>query len=345
VLNDEFVIKKEIAVVILNWNGETLLEKFLPSVIEHSGEAAIYVADNASTDDSVEYLEAHYPSVKIIQNKENGGYAKGYNDALKHVDEEILCLLNNDIEVSEDWLKPIATIYKTETKTAIVQPKILDYKNKDYFEYAGAGGGFIDKFGYPYCRGRLFETIEKDDGQYNDTTQIFWASGACLFIRKSVFEVLNGFDDSFFAHMEEIDLCWRAHNLGYVTTYVGTSNVYHVGGASLDSTNPKKTYLNFRNSLFAITKNAPKNLFLLIFTRLVLDGIASLKFLTEFKFAHIWAVLRAHGSFYYYLTRLLKKRHALRLEISKESIPKYYQIESIVWLYFIKNKRKFKDLN
>lgn len=339
------MIKKEIAVVILNWNGKALLEKFLPSVLEHSEEAAIYVADNASTDDSVEFLKAQYPSVKIIQNKENGGYAKGYNDALKHVDEEILCLLNSDVEVTQNWLEPIYTIFKTEPKTAIVQPKILDHKNKDYFEYAGAGGGFIDKFGYPYCRGRIFDAIEKDVGQYNDTTQIFWASGACLFIRKSVFEVLNGFDDSFFAHMEEIDLCWRAHNLGYVTRYVGTSAVYHVGGATLNATNPKKTYLNFRNSLFAITKNAPKNLFLLIFMRLVLDGIASLKFLTEFKFAHIWAVLRAHGNFYSNFTSLLKKRHVLRSQLLKESVSKYYQVESIVWLYFIKNKRKFKDLN
>ncbi len=339
--NREFVTKKEIAVVILNWNGKVLLEKFLPSVITHSGEAAIYVADNASTDNSVEFLKAHYPSVKIIQNKENGGYAKGYNDALQHVEEEIFCLLNSDVEVTKGWLNPIATIFKTRNETAIVQPKILDYKNKDYFEYAGAGGGFIDKFGYPYCRGRIFNTIEKDVGQYNDTNQIFWASGACFFIRKSAFESLSGFDDSFFAHMEEIDLCWRAHNLGYTTLYAGSSSVYHVGGATLNASSPKKTYLNFRNSLFAITKNAPKNLLLLIFTRLILDGIASLKFLTEFKFKHIWAVLRAHGIFYSSFPALLKKRRVLRSEITKELVPKYYQVESIVYRYFIKNKRKF----
>lgn len=339
--NSELVTKKELAVVILNWNGKMLLEKFLPSVITHSEEATIYVADNASTDASVQFLKAHYPSVKIIQNKENGGYAKGYNDALKHVDEEIFCLLNSDVEVTQGWLKPIHSIFKTDTKTVIVQPKILDYNNKSYFEYAGAGGGFIDKFGYPYCRGRIFDTIEKDVGQYNATTPVFWASGACFFIRKSVFEALNGFDESFFAHMEEIDLCWRAHNLGYTTQYAGTSAVYHLGGGTLNATNPKKTYLNFRNSLFTITKNAPKSLILLIVTRLVLDGIASLKFLTEFKFTHIYAVLRAHVGFYKCLPALLKKRHLLRSEISKKSVPKYYQVESIVWRYFIKNKRKF----
>lgn len=334
--------KKEIAVVILNWNGKALLEKFLPSVIEYSEEAAIYVADNASTDDSVEFLKVHHPSVKIIQNRENGGYAKGYNDALNSVDEDIYCLLNSDIEVTQDWLKPILATFNTYTKIAIVQPKLLDYKNKAYFEYAGAGGGFIDKFGYPYCRGRIFNTIEKDVGQYNDTTQIFWASGACFFIRKSVFKSLNGFDDSFFAHMEEIDLCWRAHNMSHTTTYVGASTVYHVGGATLNNTNPRKTYLNFRNSLFAVTKNAPRNLFFLILTRLILDGFASMKFLTELKFDHIWAVLRAHGSFYSSFSKLLKKRQILKSRISKKSLPKYYQVESIVWQYFIKNKRKFR---
>lgn len=341
--NSELVTKKEIAVVILNWNGKMLLEKFLPSVMTHSEEATIYVADNASTDGSVQFLKTHFPSVNIIQNKENGGYAKGYNDALKHVEEEIFCLLNSDVEVTQGWLNPIRSIFKTDSKTVMVQPKILDYTNKNYFEYAGAGGGFIDQFGYPYCRGRIFDSIEKDVGQYNDTIPIFWASGACLFIRKSAFKTLNGFDESFFAHMEEIDLCWRAHNLGYTTQYAGTSTVYHLGGATLNSANPKKTYLNFRNSLFAITKNAPKNLLFLILTRLILDGMASLKFLTELKFTHIHAVLRAHVGFYKNLPELLKKRHLLRSKISPTSISKYYQVQSIVWRYFIKNKRKFSS--
>ncbi|MBJ7882623.1 glycosyltransferase family 2 protein [Gelidibacter salicanalis] len=335
------VVTKDIAIVILNWNGKTLLEQFLPSVISHSAEAAIYVADNASTDDSLRFLQEHYPTVKIIQNKENGGYAKGYNEALKHVDEQLLCLLNSDIEVTEDWLQSIHHIFKTQAETAIVQPKILDYKNKRYFEYAGAAGGFIDKFGYPYCRGRIFDTIEEDLGQYNDTTPIFWASGACFFIRKTVFEALNGFDESFFAHMEEIDLCWRAHNLGYITKYVGASTVYHVGGATLSSTDPKKTYLNFRNSLFSITKNAPQNLFVLIFTRLLLDGFASLKFLVQMKLTHILAILKAHGHFYWQLPQLLKERQLLKHQNTLESISNYYSIHSIVWQYFVKKQRIF----
>ena len=335
--------KENIAIVILNWNGKALLEKFLPSVIMHSEDAIIYMADNASTDDSVAFVKAYYPTVKIIQNEENGGYAKGYNDALKHVTEDIYCLLNSDVEVTANWLGPIATIFNTETKTAIIQPKILDYKNKDYFEYAGAAGGFIDKFGYPYCRGRIFDTIEKDNGQYNDTTKIFWASGACFFIRKSVFKKLNGFDASFFAHMEEIDLCWRAHNSGYTTKYLGRSTVYHVGGATLNTTNPQKTYLNFRNSLYTLTKNVPKNLFFVLFIRMILDGFASLKFLTELKFKHIFAVLRAHFSFYSRLPHLLKNRRALRAPINADIIPIYYKRKSIVWSFFVKKHKKFSE--
>ena len=253
----------KIAVVILNWNGIELLKKFLPSVMAHSKEATIYVADNASTDDSVDFVKLNYPEIIVIQNSQNGGYAKGYNDALKHIDEDLFCLLNNDIKVTENWLSPILSEFNKNNKTAIIQPKILDYKNPDYFEYAGAAGGYIDKYAYPYCRGRIFNTIEKDHQQYNDYKTIFWASGACLFIRKSVFQSLNGFDASFFAHMEEIDLCWRAYNLNYETKYIGDSIVFHVGGATLQNTNPKKTYLNFRNSIYTLTKNASGNIFFL----------------------------------------------------------------------------------
>lgn len=333
--------KSDIAIVILNWNGRALLEQFLPSVIAHSENATIYVADNASTDTSVAYVKSNHPTVKIIKNKTNDGYAKGYNDALKHVDEKFLCLLNSDIEVTPNWLQPVLNIFNTHSDTAIIQPKILDYKNKRYFEYAGAAGGFIDKYGYPYCRGRIFDTIEEDLGQYNDTTSIFWASGACFFIKNSVFKALNGFDASFFAHMEEIDLCWRAHNRGYSTTYVGTSTVYHVGGATLDSDNPKKTYLNFRNSLFTLVKNAPKHLFYLIVIRLILDGLASLRFLIFFKFSQILAILKAHVHFYLQLPKLLKQRKELRPGKSSKRISKYYTIQSIVWQYFIKNQQKY----
>ena len=328
----------KIAVVILNWNGKKLLEQFLPSVIEHSQNATVYVADNASTDDSVQFVKANFPSVKIIQNTENGGYAKGYNDALKYVDEDIYCLLNSDIEVTKNWLDPILETFTTELNTAIIQPKLLDYKNKDYFEYAGAAGGFIDKFGYPYCRGRIFNTLEKDEGQYNDTSDIFWSSGACLFIRKKVFKELNGLDEAFFAHMEEIDMCWRAKNLGYDIKYVGTSTVYHVGGATLKNSNPKKTFLNFRNSLFTIVKNVKSNILFLVFARLILDGIAGVKFLFELKFAHIIAIIKAHISFYRHLPTLLKQRKSL------SQSKKHYTVTSIVWSYYVNNKKHFNSL-
>ncbi|WP_055436730.1 glycosyltransferase family 2 protein [Lacinutrix algicola] len=328
----------KIAVVILNWNGKALLQKFLPSILEHSQEATIYVADNASTDDSIAFVTSNFPEIKIIRNKENGGYAKGYNDALKHLEEDIFCLVNSDIEVTKNWISPILNTFKTESNTAIIQPKILDYKKKTHFEYAGAAGGFIDKYGYPYCRGRIFDTIEEDKGQYNINSEIFWASGACFFIRKDVFNTLNGFDESFFAHMEEIDLCWRAFNLGYVSKYISESTVYHVGGATLSSTNPKKTYLNFRNSLATLTKNASGNIFILLFIRLTLDGLAAFKFLIAFKFAHIAAILKAHFSFYTRLPKLLKQRKKLQKKSN------YYNIKSVVWSYFANKKRYFSNL-
>ncbi|WP_353777656.1 glycosyltransferase [Winogradskyella sp. 3972H.M.0a.05] len=327
----------KIAVVILNWNGKALLEQFLPSVVAYSAEANIYVADNASTDDSVAFVKANYPEVSIIQNTVNGGYAKGYNDALKDVNEDILCLLNSDVEVTEGWLTPIITAFETDSNLAIVQPKILDFVSKTKFEYAGAAGGFIDKYGYPFCRGRIFNTIEEDKNQYNNA-EIFWASGACFFIRKDVFESLAGFDESFFAHMEEIDLCWRAFNIGLTSKYISESKVYHVGGATLPTNNPKKTYLNFRNSLFTLTKNASGFLPGLIFTRLVLDGIAGIHFLTKFQFANIIAILRAHFGYYVALSRLLKQRKAIQQQ------PDYYNVKSIVVQYFLKGKTEFNRL-
>ncbi|WP_445738658.1 glycosyltransferase family 2 protein [Mariniflexile sp.] len=326
------------AIVILNWNGKKLLEQFLPSVVEHSKEATVYVADNASTDDSINFIKETYPSVKIIRNAENGGYAKGYNDALKPIEADVFCLLNNDVEVTPNWLVPVIETFASESNTAIVQPKLLDFNKKDHFEYAGAAGGFIDKYCYPYCRGRIFNTIEKDLGQYNDTCEIFWASGACLFIRSKVFRELNGLDEIFFAHMEEIDLCWRAKNMGYSIKYVGSSTIYHVGGATLSNANPKKTYLNFRNSLFALTKNAKGNIFFVLFIRFILDGIAGMKFLFGMEPSHTTAILKAHLSFYRHLKQLLKQRGSTQCKA------KYYQIRSIVVDYFIKNRTDYKSL-
>ena len=327
-----------IAVVILNWNGILLLEKFLPSIVQFSPEATIYVADNASTDDSIAYIKAFFPSVTIIKNNSNLGFASGYNEALKQVDADIYALVNSDIEVTEHWLKPILETFEKEPKTAIIQPKILDYKRKEYFEYAGAAGGFIDQYGYPFCRGRIFDTLEKDKGQYNDTREIFWASGACFFIRGSVYIALQGFDDDFFAHQEEIDLCWRAINNGYKIKYISGSVVYHVGGATLQQGHPMKTYLNFRNSLLMLTKNLPKEkLYSILLGRMLLDGIAGIQFLTQGKFKHFWAILKAHGAFYSLFSINYKKRN----EFQKSA---YYTVKSIVYLYFIRKIKVFNDL-
>jgi GT2 family glycosyltransferase len=329
---------KKIAVVILNWNGAKLLEQFLPSVVAFSKEATIYVADNASTDNSIEVIKAQFPSVKIIQNDGNYGFANGYNVALREVEEDYYALVNSDIEVTEGWLAPVLNIFDSQQNIGIIQPKILDYKNKDYFEYAGAAGGFIDKFGYPFCRGRIFETIEKDNGQYDDEIEIFWASGACFFIRKEVYRNLNGFDGDFFAHQEEIDLCWRAFNLGYKIKYTSKSVVYHVGGATLNESNPKKTFLNFRNSLLMLTKNLPESqLVPILFLRLCLDGMAGIQFIFKGKFIHCWAILKAHFHFYHLINKTLKKRGSIQAT-------NYHKIKSIVFTYFIKSGTVFEKL-
>jgi GT2 family glycosyltransferase len=328
----------KIAVVILNWNGVKLLEQFLPSVVQFSPEATVYVADNASTDESIAFVKNNYPTIKIVQNKTNQGFAGGYNDALQHIDAEIYALVNSDIEVTENWLKPIINTFESEPETVIIQPKILDFKRKDYFEYAGAGGGFIDQFGYPFCRGRIFDTLEKDNGQYNDKIEIFWASGACFFIRSAVYKDLKGFNEDFFAHQEEIDLCWRAINKGYKIKYNSESIVYHVGGATLQQSNPQKTYLNFRNSLLMLTKNLPQDtLFQVLIIRMLLDGIAGVKYITGGQFAHCWAIIRAHFSFYGLFLRNYKKREKNQVEI-------YFKTKSIVYGYYVKNGTVFADV-
>lgn len=328
-----------VAVVILNWNGEKLLEQFLPSVIKYSPQAKIYVADNDSTDDSVKFLEENFPEVKIIKNNINAGYAGGYNLALKSVPEDIHILLNSDVEVTENWLKPIIEVFEQEPKTAAIQPKILDFKKKDHFEYAGAAGGFIDKFGYPFCRGRIFQHLEEDHGQYNNDEYIFWASGACLAVRKSAFIEIGGLDEDFFAHQEEIDLCWRLQNVGYRIKYVATSRIFHVGGATLQEMNPKKTFFNFRNSLFLILKNVkPDKVYIILFIRMVLDGIAGIKFIFEGKFNHFFAILEAHASFYRHYGRMYNKRPKQFI------ISKYYPIISVVYAHYIQGKKKFSEL-
>jgi len=325
----------KIAIVILNWNGRDLLKKFLPSVVEYSSLANIYVVDNASSDDSVLFLEENFPGVNIIKNSRNFGYAKGYNIALKQVSEPYFVLLNSDVQVTKNWLSEALEIFENQPNTAVLQPKILDYKNKQYFEYAGAAGGFIDKYGFPFCRGRIFSTIEKDNNQYNMISEIFWASGACMFIRKNIFEKFGGFDQDFFAHQEEIDLCWRIKNENFNIKYIPNSVVYHIGGATLNENSPQKTFLNFRNSLYTLLKNHPKKgLFLTIFIRLCLDGIAGIYFLFKTKPKHTFAVFKAHLCFYKNILKTLKKR----LPMQKAD---YFQTKSIVWNYYVKQNKFF----
>lgn len=325
-----------VAIVILNWNGAQLLEQFLPTIIAYSEGARFYVADNASTDASIETLQTQFPEVTIIQNEKNFGFAKGYNLALKNIQADIFALVNSDIEVTPHWLEPIVKTFLEENETAIIQPKILDFKDKSKFEYAGAAGGFIDSYGFPFCRGRIFETIEADSGQYNNSIEIFWASGACFFIRSTVFHDLNGFDDDFFAHQEEIDLCWRAFNLNHTIKYNPNSVVYHIGGATLDKSNPQKTFLNFRNSLYMLTKNLPASrLFPILLTRMLFDGAAAIYFLLQKKPKHFVAVLRAHFAFYQRFTLFCNKRQ-------KQQRKNYFKTKSIIFTYFIKKGTVYK---
>lgn len=323
------LIDLKVAIAILNWNGKNWLEKFLPNVISHSQNADIYVIDNASTDDSVDFIQSHFLDVKIVQNSSNSGFAGGYNEGLKKIDAEIYCLLNSDVEVTENWQKPVLELFEKNQNIAAIQPKILAYHRKNFFEFAGAGGGLIDNLGYPYCRGRIFDEIEEDKGQYNDETEIFWASGCCLFIRSKDFWAENGFDERFFAHQEEIDLCWRLKNSGKKIFYTGKSTVYHVGGGTLNKENPQKTYLNIRNNLSMLLKNLPfPKLIWLIFFRLCLDGIAGLYFGYKNGPAHLWAVVRAHFGFYAQLPGTIKRR-------KKHQIDNYYQSKWLIFKHFI----------
>lgn len=331
---------KKIAVVILNYNGLDLLKKFIPTIVEHSTELAnIYLADNASNDASIAWIETQYPEITCIKLNKNWGYAQGYNQALKNIKESYLCLLNSDVEVTANWLCPIIELFENQKQIGIIQPKILDYKNKNKFEYAGAAGGYIDALGFPYCRGRLFDTLEEDQNQY-DSTEIFWASGACFFVRNHVFKQLHGFDQNFFAHQEEIDFCWRAFNTNIKTYYCKDSIVYHIGGASLQKSNPKKTYLNFRNSLIMLHKNLPpKNKFWVIFKRMCYDGLASYSFLFQGNTTHFLSVAKAHFAFYAYLLFNKNKQHYHTPK--KEH---YYQHPNIVKSYFLHKKRTFNEL-
>lgn len=330
------------AIVILNWNGRKFLKDFLPFVIKFKNDSEeIFIADNASTDDSIEVINSFLPNVTLIKLKENYGFSKGYNEALKQIDAKYYVLLNSDIEVTENWTKPIIDYLDNNPQVAACQPKIKSWHNREQFEYAGAGGGYIDFLGYPFCRGRIFNALENDKGQFDDIQEVFWASGACLFVRSEVFHELGGFDEDFFAHMEEIDFCWRAKNNGYKIVYNPKSTVFHIGGGTLPKNSPHKTYLNFRNNFSLLFKNLPLNrLFIIFFYRMILDGIAAFKFLFDGSYRDFAAVFNAHMSFYRNLPKLHKKRKSLR----QKRVSGIYK-KNIAFEHFIRGKKLFKELN
>ncbi len=336
---------KRVAVVILNWNGKKLMEEFLPSVVAYSPEwAEIIVADNASSDGSLEMLEKRFPSVGIIRLDRNYGFAEGYNRALREINTEYCVLLNSDVEVTPHWIEiPIQTM-DADPSVACVQPKIRAQRNKDYFEYAGAAGGYLDKYGYPFCRGRVLHVVEKDEGQYDTTAEILWATGACLFIRTAVYKEAGGLDAGFFAHQEEIDLCWRLRSRGYRLLCTPQSVVYHVGGATLNAENPRKTFLNFRNSLLMLYKNSlEKDLKQVMLVRFWLDYIAAAKFALEGHFANAKAIYEARKAF-----RQLKPSYAPKRKINLEkqvlgNIPELRR-ESLILSFYLKGKKTFKAL-
>ncbi len=331
------------AVVILNYNGRHFLERFLPLVVRHTPHAEIIVADNCSTDGSVAWLRGNFPDVRIIENPDNGGFSRGYNLALSQVDAEYYVLLNSDVEVTPQWLEPMLKLMEKNPRIAACHPKIKSFHNRTHFEHAGAAGGYIDRWGYPFCRGRMFHETETDQGQYNDSRAVFWATGTCMVIRRAAYWQVGGLDNDFFAHMEEIDLCWRLQNHGYDIFCCAQSEVYHLGGGTLSTASPFKTYLNFRNGLAMLYKNLPASrLAGTIFIRLLLDGIAGMAFFLQGKPAHCWAVVRAHFSFYKRITFWMKQRKdTLR---TNRNLSGVMYSGSIVCDFFLRSKKKFSEL-
>lgn len=336
---------KKWAVVVLNWNGQRLLERYLPSVAKHSPQAQIYVIDNASTDDSLAYLERTFPAVQIIALERNWGFAGGYNKGLEEVKEPWAVLLNSDVEVSPDWLTPLEARFKDDSSVVALQPKILDHKRPQFFEYAGAAGGFLDRLAYPFCRGRLFEHLEEDQGQYDQYREVFWASGACMAVRLHTFRELGGFYEKLFAHMEEIDLCWRMQLAGYRIACEPSSTVYHLGGATLQEASPRKSFLNFRNSLIINVLNLPlRRIFPVLMQRMLLDGAAGFKFLLEGRPRHLQAILQAHAALYRFIPALIKERRRRQAFHDPQAKVKGRLPVSIVALYFLRGKRRFTEL-
>ncbi|RIY09854.1 glycosyltransferase family 2 protein [Hymenobacter rubripertinctus] len=336
--------------VILNWNGRDFLRRFLPAVLAHSEGATVFVADNASTDDSVALVRAEFPAVRRIENSGNLGFCAGYNQALAQLGPEFryYVLLNSDVEVTPGWLRPQRELLEARPTIAACQPKIRQYSadevQRQLFEYAGAGGGYLDSLGYPFCRGRLFDTLETDTGQYDDPRPVAWATGACLLVRAEAWHALGGLESEFFAHMEEIDLCWRLQNAGWQVWYHGGATVFHVGGGTLHKSNPRKTYLNFRNGLALVFKNThPAELPGVMISRVALDWVAALRLLSQGQWADARAVLRAHGHFLRHLGYWRQQRRKFRPRLRLAERPGTYA-GSLVWAYFGQGKRKFSEL-
>lgn len=335
----------KVAIVILNFNGRHFLKQFLPSVIEFSKEAKIIVADNGSSDGSADLVQQEFAQVELIRLKENKGFCGGYNEVLKRIQSSYYVLLNSDVEVTEGWLQPIIDLLDNDPTIAAAQPKMLAFKQKNKFEYAGAGGGLIDLMAYPFCRGRLFDSIEEDQGQYNDTCEIFWASGACFFVRANLYHEMGGLDEDFFAHMEEIDLCWKLKRAGHRIMYVGSSSVYHVGGGTLSALNPRKTYFNFRNGLSLLFKHQPAlSLLWKLPFRILLDWVAALHFLATGSAGHAKAVIIAHLSFGARFGREWKKRNLLKGLAPRFDVKPVYR-GMIVYNYFVRGRKTLSSMN
>jgi GT2 family glycosyltransferase len=332
------------AVVILNFNGKHYLQQFLPGVLANSPEAEVVVADNGSTDDSLEFMAQAFPQVRCLAMPTNTGFSEGYNRALAQVQADYYVLLNSDVEVPPGWLGPLVGLMDSDPDIAACQPCILSYHDRTKFEYAGAAGGFIDLLGYPFCRGRIFDVVEENIGQYTDTVEIFWATGACMVVRAADYHALGGLDPDFFAHMEEIDLCWRLKNAGRKVYYCGQSTVYHVGGGTLAYQHPRKTYLNFRNGLVMMVKNLNRiEFFPLLFFRLVLDGVAGLKFLFSLGWPHTWAIVRAHLYLYQHLGMLARKRKRARAGVQVFHHPQVME-HSLLWDFYVRGRKTFGQL-
>lgn len=335
-----------VAVVILNWNGRDMLAKYLPSVVEFSSlpGVEIVVADNGSTDDSLDYLSEKFPMVRQIILPENYGFAEGYNRALRQIDADYFVLLNSDVEVTANWLSPLYNYLEAHEEVVACQPKIRSIVNPEYFEHAGAAGGFLDKYAYPFCRGRIFSEVEKDEGQYDTIKEVFWATGACLFIRAKDYFDAGGLDGTFFAHMEEIDLCWRLRSRGKQIVCHPESVVYHYGGGTLNVDSPRKTFLNFRNNLLMIYKNqSEKTLFKILFVRFFLDLLAAMMFLVKMDWENFKSVLKAIVEFYCIKAKYKAKREEnLSLQIEQNVVERWNG--SIVWAFYAKKVKKFSDL-